>query len=67
MCSDESEANPIGTDGISLFWVDCSCFELMYARFLRQDVYAILLDNYLLLTREEEGGKYVVISRVSLL
>lgn len=38
----------------------------MYARFRRQDVYAILLDNYLLLTREEEGGKYVVISRVSL-
>ncbi|EAL22516.1 hypothetical protein CNBB3940 [Cryptococcus deneoformans B-3501A] len=28
-----------------------------------QDIYAILLDNYLLLTREEEGGKYVVISR----
>ncbi|OXG93167.1 hypothetical protein C345_00803 [Cryptococcus neoformans A2-102-5] len=28
-----------------------------------QDTYAVLLDNYFLLTREEEGGKYVVMSR----
>lgn len=31
----------------------------------RQDIHAILLDNYLLLTRTEEHGRHVIISRVS--
>lgn len=31
----------------------------------RQDLHAFLLDNYFLLTRDEENGKHVVVSRVS--
>jgi hypothetical protein len=31
----------------------------------RQDLKAILLDNYLLLARDEDNGKLVVVSRVS--
>jgi hypothetical protein len=30
----------------------------------RQDLHAFLLDNYFLLTRDEEHGKHVVVSRV---
>jgi hypothetical protein len=31
----------------------------------RQDLHAFLLDNYFILTRDEEQGKHVVVSRVS--
>lgn len=30
----------------------------------RQDLHAFLVDNYFLLTRDEEHGKHVVVSRV---
>lgn len=55
MSSGVYEVKPIGTDGKAL-----SCMELT----IRQDLKAVLLDNYLLLTRDEDNGKLVVISRV---
>jgi len=49
----------IGMDGTFPRFPDC--------RFLigRQDLRMILLDNYMLLTRDEEQGRLVVVSRVS--
>lgn len=32
----------------------------------RQDLHAFLLDNYFLLTRDEEHGQHVVVSRVGI-
>lgn len=42
-----------------------SCVRGVGADYSRQDLHAFLLDNYFLLTRDEEHGKHVVVSRVS--
>jgi hypothetical protein len=54
MFSDACGVRQIGMDGKSL--------DEAYLTF-RQDLHAFLLDNYFLLTRDEEHGKQVVVSR----
>jgi hypothetical protein len=58
--SDGLGAKQIGMDGE---WRSHD-LEGVYSPSQRQDLHAFLLDNYFLLTRDEENGKHVVVSRV---
>lgn len=57
----------LGVYGVRQIGMDGTFPRFPFRRFLigRQDLRMILLDNYMLLTRDEEQGRLVVVSRVS--
>ena len=60
MCSDEFGTRQTGMAGVLLYTFFYNAHPVR-----RQELHAFLLDNYFIMTRDEEGGKHVVVSRVS--